>query len=161
MSYSFRIYNDNIKTEILLGVENTFNNDLLNKINDSLRFRNCIDECVPLTSNSKLAFVNYNAMKYFLFGLCDFSLSDIIELEKLGFKVQKLNLSIFSTGLSKLFASYYDDEVDECEELNLSDIFKSDKDIQYNIIKQMGVSKDDLKYYKSKYGKFAQMNFSV
>lgn len=161
MSYSFRLYNDNIKSEVLLGVENSSNNYVINKINDALHFRNCIDECVPFTKNSKVAFVNFNALKYFLFGICELTIIDIIELEKLGFKLKKLNLSIFSTGLSKIFTSYYEDEIEEQEDLYLSDIFKSEKDIQYNMIKQLNISKDDLKYYKSKYGKFAKMNFSV
>ena len=66
---------------------------------------------------------------------------------------------VFSSGLSKMFTSYYDDEVEECEEISLSSIFENDNNIQYNIIQQPYIYKDDLKYYKSKYGNYAKMNF--
>lgn len=66
---------------------------------------------------------------------------------------------VYSSGLSKMFASYYDDEVEECEELSLSNIFESDHDIQYKIIPQPYIDKDDLKYYKSRYGNNVKMNF--
>ena len=81
--------------------------------------------------------------KYFLFGLCELSLSDIEELDKLGITVQKLSLMVFSSGLSKMFTSYYDDEIEECEELSLTNVFKTDRDILYKMIPQPYISNDD------------------
>jgi hypothetical protein len=93
-------------------------------------------------------------LKYFLFGLCNFTLEDINELAENGFRIQKLNLGVFSSGLSNMYVSYYDDEVDEYEDLSLTDIFMSDKDITFKTVKQQYISDDNVKYYKSRYGKF-------
>lgn len=161
MSYSFRIYNKNSKSEFLLGILDKKNNEVINKINSILEFRNCVNECVPVDNKCKLAFINYNSLKFFLFGLCEFTLEDLTVLDKLGYKIQRLNLGVFSSGLSKMYTSYYDDEVDECEELSFMELFTSDKDMQYKNIAQPFISSDDTKYYKSRYGKFAKMNFSV
>ena len=159
MNYSFRLIFDKQESELLLGIENQNNNELINKINKVLYNRNPSKECVPINDKTRLAFLNYNSFKYFLFGLCSLTLSDIEQLDKYGIKVQKLNLMVFSSGLSKMFTSYYDDEVEECEEVSLSSIFENDNDIQYSIIQQPYIYKDDLKYYKSKYGNYAKMNF--
>lgn len=156
---SFRLIFDEQESELLLGIENQNNNELINKINKVLYNRNPPKECVPINDKTRLAFLNYNSFKYFLFGLCSLTLSDIEQLDKYGIKVQKLNLMVFSSGLSKMFTSYYDDEVEECEEVSLSSIFENDNDIQYSIIQQPYIYKDDLKYYKSKYGNYAKMNF--
>ena len=67
---------------------------------------------------------------------------------------------VFSSGLSKMFTSYYDDEIEECEELSLTNLFKTDRDILYKMIPQPYISNDDIKYYKSRYGKYVKMNFS-
>lgn len=159
MNYSFRLVCDNQESELLLGIENKKNSELIDKINEVLSIRNPLKECVPVDTKTNIAFLNYNSFKYFLFGLCELSLSEIEQLDKLGIKVQKLLLMVYSSGLSKMFASYYDDEVEECEELSLSNIFESDHDIQYKIIPQPYIDKDDLKYYKSRYGNNVKMNF--
>jgi len=159
MNYSFRLICDKQESELLLGIENKKNNEIIDKINEVLSNRNPLKECVPINDKTRLAFLNYNSFKYFLFGLCGLTLSDIEQLDKCRIKVQKLKLMIFSSGLSKMFTSYYDDEVEECEELSLSTIFESDYDIRYNIIQQPYIHKDDLKYYKSRYGNYAKMNF--
>jgi len=159
MNYSFRLVCDNQESELLLGIENKNNSELIDKINEVLSIRNPLKECVPVDTKTNIAFLNYNSFKYFLFGLCELSLSEIEQLDKLGIKVQKLLLMVYSSGLSKMFASYYDDEVEECEELSLSNIFESDHDIQYKIIPQPYIDKDDLKYYKSRYGNNVKMNF--
>jgi hypothetical protein len=154
MMYSFRLYRKTQDREFLLGVNNSDNNKLISTINSILKRRSCIDELVPLDEKCKIAFRNYNALKYFLFGLCNFTLDDIEKLDMLGFRIQKLNLGVFSSGLSNMYVSYYTDEVDECEDMSLIDIFVSDKDITFKSVKQQYVSDDNLKYYKSRYGKF-------
>ena len=159
MDYSFRLIFDNQESELLLGIENKNNNELIDKINKVLSNRNPSKECVPIDNKTRLAFLNYNSFKYFLFGLCSLTLSDIEQLDKFGIKVQKLRLMVFGSGLSKMFISYYDDEVEECEEVSLSSIFENDHDIQYDIIQKPYIYKDDLKYYKSKYGNYIKMNF--
>ena len=159
MDYSFRLIFDNQESELLLGIENKNNNELIDKINKVLSNRNPSKECVPIDDKTRLAFLNYNSFKYFLFGLCGLTLSDIEQLDKYKIKVQKLRLTVFGSGLSKMFISYYDDEVEKCEEVSLSSIFENDHDIQYDIIQKPYVYKDDLKYYKSKYGNYIKMNF--
>ena len=154
MMYSFRLYTDTQDREFLLGVNNSKSNQLITTINNVIKQRNCIDELVPIDEKCKLAFRNYNSFKYFLFGLCNFTLEDIETLNALGFKLQKLNLGVFSSGLSNMYVSYYDDEVDEFENISLIDIFMSDKDITFKSVKPQYVSNDNIKYYKSRYGKF-------
>lgn len=152
--YSFRLYRKTQDREFLLGVNNSDNNKLISTINSILKRRSCVDELVPLDEKCKIAFRNYNVLKYFLFGLCNFTLEDINELTENGFRIQKLNLGVFSSGLSNMYVSYYDDEVDEYEDLSLTDIFMSDKDITFKTVKQQYISDDNVKYYKSRYGKF-------
>ena len=154
MMYSFRLYRKTQDREFLLGVNNCDDNKLISTINSILKRRSCIDELVPLDEKCKIAFRNYNSLKYFLFGLCNFTLDDIEKLDMLGFRIQKLNLGVFSSGLSNMYVSYYNDEVDECEDMSLIDIFVSDKDITFKSVKQQYVSDDNVKYYKSRYGKF-------
>lgn len=154
MMYSFRLYRDNQDREFLLGVNNSDTNQTINTINRAIKNRSCIDELVPLDEKCKVAFRNYNTLKYFLFGLCNFTLDDIEKLDILGFRIQKLNLGVFGSGLSNMYVSYYDDEVDECEDISLTDIFVSDKDITFKSVKQQYISDDNIKYCKSRYGKF-------
>lgn len=154
MMYSFRLYRNTQDREFLLGVNNSNTNQIINTVNDVIKQRSCISELVPLDEKCKIAFRNYNTLKYFLFGLCNFTLDDIEKLDILGFRIQKLNLGVFDSGLSNMYVSYYDDEVDECEDMSLIDIFASDKDITFKSVKQQYVSDDNLKYYKSRYGKF-------
>ena len=160
MQYSFRLVSKNQKSELLLGIESKKTNELIDRINSNLSLRSPLNKCVPVDAKTRIAFLNYNSLKYFLFGLCELSLSDIEELDKLGITVQKLSLMVFSSGLSKMFTSYYDDEIEECEELSLTNLFKTDRDILYKMIPQPYISNDDIKYYKSRYGKYVKMNFS-
>lgn len=68
-------------------------------------------ECVPFFKGSKFAFVNLNALKYFLFGLCEMEYEDIDELKLVGYNILKINVDCYTSGLSKTLCTFGLDEV--------------------------------------------------
>jgi hypothetical protein len=68
-------------------------------------------ECIPFFVRNKFAFVNLNALKYFLFGLCEMDYEDIDELKLVGYNVLKIDVDCYTSGLSKILCTFDLDEV--------------------------------------------------
>ena len=68
-------------------------------------------ECIPFFKGNKFAFVNLNALKYFLFGLCEMDYEDIDELKLVGYNIFKIDVDCYTSGLSKILCTFGMDEV--------------------------------------------------
>lgn len=123
MSY-YRLINP-ANEEIVFGVDNVDDNAVLKKLNRGVATVRPYNHVVPYFKKAKFAFMDFNAFKYFLFYICKFSYHDLLELENLGYKVIEQDLESYSNGLSRLFCTYFDDEVVELKEVLLSSLFKS------------------------------------
>ena len=130
---AFRL-TDGTENELIFGVDNSINNATLGKLKKGLARIKPFEQVVPYYKNSKFAFISFNAFKYFLFGLCDFSYEDLIELERLGYKVIDEDLSCYSRGLSKLICTYFDDEVVELKTELLSKLFENADLKDYKVV---------------------------
>lgn len=139
--------------EIIFGIDNLVNNAVLDKLNKGVAKVRPYNHAVPYYVKSKFAFISFNAFKHFLFNVCEFSFEDLTELEKLGFKVIKQDLECYSRGLSKLFCTYFDDEVVELKEVLLSELFENADSCDYRNINQPGIQKELIKECKDQYYK--------
>lgn len=149
---TFRLV-DTTNEEIIFGVDNLINNASLEKLRKGINKIRPYNHAVPHYKNDKFAFISLNAFKYFLFGICELNYSDILELEKLGFKVTIQELIVYSKGLSKLFCTYFDDEVVELKEVLLSELFENADSCDYENINQPNISKELIKHCKDQYYK--------
>lgn len=149
--FSFRLYNKKEDKEFLFGVNNIYNSKQIDTINKALKVRNCVNELVPIYEKSKVMFRNINTLKYFLFDMCNFTLEDINELHKLGFMVEKAELSVFDSGLSNLYVSCYDEDIDSLEKTSLLNLFNSESDTEYLYVKHNYIPNESIKMYKQKY----------
>lgn len=68
-------------------------------------------ECIPFFKGNKFAFVNLNALKYFLFGLCEMDYEDIDELKLVGYNIIKIDVDCYTSGLSKTLCTFALDDV--------------------------------------------------
>lgn len=137
--------------EVIFGVDNEFNNATLSKLNKGLFTVRPYNYGTPYYKNSKFAFMHFNGLKYFLFNICKFTYSDLIELENLGFKVIKENLECYSRGLSKLFCTYFDDEVVELKEELLSELFDNADSMEYEYVDMTTAPKGIIKDCKERF----------
>ena len=149
---AFRL-TDGTENELIFGVDNSINNATLDKLKKGLARIKPFEQVVPYYKNSKFAFISFNAFKYFLFGLCDFSYEDLIELERLGYKVIDEDLSCYSRGLSKLICTYFDDEVVELKTELLSKLFENADSMKYDTIYQPILPKEIIKECKDQFYK--------
>lgn len=68
-------------------------------------------ECIPFFTGNKFAFINLNALKYFLFDLCELEYEDLDELKLVGFNILKIDVDCYTSGLSKTLCTFALDEV--------------------------------------------------
>ena len=68
-------------------------------------------ECIPFFKGNKFAFVNLNALKYFLFGLCEMGYEDLDELKLVGYNIFKIDVDCYTSGLSKILCTFGVDEI--------------------------------------------------
>jgi len=139
--------------EIIFGIENLINNATLDKLRKGINKCRPYNHVVPHYKNDKFAFISLNAFKYFLFGVCNLTYSDILELEKLGYKVTIQDLECYSRGLSKLFCTYFDNEIVELKEVLLSELFENADSCNYSDINQPAIQKELIKDCKDQYYK--------
>lgn len=154
---TYRLENGNYG-EIMFGVDNFTNDEILQKLNNGLSKIKPYTHCVPYYPKAKFSFVSLNALKYFLFGLCKFSFEDLPKLESLGFKVFELDLGVYSTGLSKIFCTFFDDEIVELLKFDLTQLFVDADSIKYRNINQPPVPKENIKECKNQYYKDVKFN---
>lgn len=82
-------------------------------------------ECIPFFKGNKFAFVNLNALKYFLFGLCELGYEDIDELKLVGYNILKLDVDCYTSGLSKTLCTFELDEVLKVETYNYNTLLSN------------------------------------
>ncbi len=155
---TYRLENE-MFDEVMFGVDNFINNETLQKLNKGLSRVKPYTHCVPYYPKAKFSFVSLNAFKYFLFGICKFSFEDVQKLKELGFYVLELDLGVYSTGLSKLFCTFFDDEIVEQLKCDLTELFINADSIEYRTINQPPVSKENIKDCKNAYYKNVKFKF--
>ena len=149
---TYQLKNDEID-EIIFGVNNFINTETLNKLNNGLSKIKPYTHCVPYYPKSKFSFISLNAFKYFLFDLCKFDIEDIKNLKTLGFYINEIDLGVYSTGLSKIFCTFFDDEIVELLKFDLELFFANADSLKYRKINQPPVSTESIKFCKNKYYK--------
>lgn len=149
----YRIYNKYHKdNDIILSVENIYGLECISKLNAGLAAVRPWDQCVPYYKGNKFGFISKTAMKYFLFSKCGFNIDDIIELENNGYVLSTYVLDCYTKGLSNIYASYFDDEIEEGSEVTykLTDVFKKP---ECPNLKVMLISDDEIEFTKERYYK--------
>lgn len=124
MNNFYRLTNDKFP-DIVFGVDSN-GNELLEKINSSLSLIKPWNQCVPGCKNAKYTFCNLDVLCTFLFALCKFSREDIKKLNEQGWYVEHLDLSVYTSGLSKIWANYMDDEINSVKKTNICDYIDAD-----------------------------------
>lgn len=157
---TYRLQNGTVG-EIMFGVDNFTNDETLNKLNKGLSKIKPYTHCVPYYPKAKFSFISLNAFKYFLFGICKFDEEDIKHLQTLGFCVYELDLGVYSTGLSKLFCTYFDDEIVEFLKYDLDFLFANADSFKYRSINQPPVPKESIKEVKNQYYKDVKFKYNV
>ena len=155
---TYRLENE-MFDEVMFGVDNFIDNETLRRLNKGLSKIKPYTHCVPYYPKAKFSFVSLNAFKYFLFGICKFSFEDVQKLKELGFYVLELDLGVYSTGLSKLFCTFFDDEIVEQLKCDLTELFINADSIKYRTINQPPVSKENIKDCKNAYYKNVKFRF--
>ena len=83
------------------------------------------------------------------------SFEDLAKLESLGFKVFELDLGVYSTGLSKIFCTFFDDEIVELNEISLLELFNDADSISFRRVNTPECPPESIKYTKERfYNKF-------
>lgn len=143
--------------EIIFGVKNNKANYVLSKLNNGTRkirpYNYCIAYPYWVNPKPKFAFLKLNGFKYFLFSICKFDLTDIEELKDLGYYVEEQELGTYGNSLSKLFCTYFDDEIVELKNVELTELFASTESMVHEPVNLDNAPSDDIKYCKSKYYK--------
>jgi len=155
---TYRLENE-MFDEIMFGVDNFINDETLQRLNTGLSKIKPYTHCVPYYNKAKFSFVSLDALKYFLFGICKFSFEDVQKLKQLGFYVLELDLGVYSTGLSKIFCTFFDDEIVEQLKCDLTELFTNADSIKYNEINQPYVPKESIKHCKNAYYKNVKFKF--
>lgn len=153
---AYRLVNKN-NEEIIFGVKNDKVNYVLSKLNNGTRkirpYNYCITYPYWVNPKPKFAFLKLNGFKYFLFSICKFDLTDIEELKDLGYYVEEQELGTYGNGLSKLFCTYFDDEIVELKNVELTELFASTESMAHESVNLENAPSDDIKYCKNKYYK--------
>lgn len=149
---AYRLVNET-ENDIIFGVDNLNNNVTLEKLAKGISNTRPYNQAIPYYKNSKFAFTSFNAFKYFLFDICRLNHDDLLELERLGYKVQNEDLGCYSKGLSKILCTYFDDEVVELKMELLSELFENADSMKYNGIAQPILPKEITKSCKAKFYK--------
>lgn len=101
-----------LSDEFMFGVDNPNNSKAVRKLNMGLSEYKPWNFCIPYYKNAHFAFIGIDELKYFLIQICKLTYDDIVELGSEGYRIYELKLSTYSCGLSKLLATYFDDEID-------------------------------------------------
>lgn len=150
---TFRILEPN-NEEIIFGLNNENNLASIEKLNNGTRNLRPYKYLVPFYKNAKFSFNSFNCLKFFLFNVCNLNQQDLEELDKLGFKVVKLDLCVYSKGLSKLFCTYFDDEVVESfNPMLFTELFANADSMKYNYVNLTPASSEDSRQCKDHYYK--------
>jgi len=154
---AYRLIDVNPNDEIIFGIDNLSNSGVIKKINSGLKTVRPWNHCVPYYEKSRFAFNSLNCFKYFLFGICKLTYADIEALDKLGYRVQKLDLEIYSKGLSKLYCTYFDDEIVELNEISLLELFNDADSISFRRVNTPECPPESVKYTKERF--YANVKF--
>lgn len=141
------------ENELIFGVDNLINNASLEKLAKGVAKIRPYNQAVPYYKNTKFAFISFNAFKYFLFEVCQLTYDDLIELEKLGYKVINEELECYSRGLSKILCTHFDNEIVELKTELLSELFDNADSMKYDTIYQPILPKEIIKECKDQFYK--------
>ena len=151
---AYKIINQNDSSwEFIKGIENTENNPIIAKFNAGLAKQRPYNHAVPYPRNSMFAIMKKNGLSYFLFDLCKFTYDELKEFQSMSYKLIEEELCVYSYGFSKLFCTYFEDEIVELTEVNFTDIYIDADSISYTKVEEPYVLKEDIKYCKSTYYK--------
>lgn len=144
----YRLTNATTNEEIMFGISNADNNATIKKINAGLASMRPYNECIPYQPGMTFDFISLNALKYFLFGVCELLSEDIEELMRLGYVVLKEELETYSRGLSNSLCTKFDDEVLSSTKYDMSSLINNN---MYTPIKKEYCSDDEVQFCIDKY----------
>ena len=152
--YRLILVDNKDKDVIIELLKNDYDNESLLKLKEGVKIQSPWYQCVPYFRNSLLYFQDLNCLKYFLFDTCKLTLDDINELDDLGYKLELCEVNSYSKGQSTLYYNIDLDEIENTNEINLKDLFKEDKNLNYIDIKyNTNIFDEDIKYCKECYYK--------
>lgn len=150
MDNFYELKNDNFDT-IIFGIENDIGDELLDKLNRGLSLIKPWKHGIPYYKNSKFCFKSLNSLCMFLFKLCKFTHKDIYNLNKDGWYVDNIQLSLCDTGISRMWCSYFDEDVLSVTKTKITDylnVYYNDVNYRTNLDKDMAYYCYN-KYYKN------------
>lgn len=156
---AYRIINsNNLKWEFITGIPNAENNEVFAKFNRGLSKVRPYNHAVPYPRRSMFAIMNKTGLNYFLFNLCEFTLDDLKFLQSSGYKVVDEELSVYSSGFSKLFCTYFEDEIVELKEVDFTSIYTNADSVKNIEVKNSNILPEDIRYCKNTYYKDVVFN---
>ncbi len=150
----YKLVHKKYKGDVMLGLPQTYKNKPGEKyIQEKLNNFKPWKYAIPYYKNSRFAFMSSHALLTFLFGPLgspqDIS-EDIFESINDNFYIIEYDVTIWSSGLSSMLCTHFDDEVNnEIEKREIT--FKEISSWTYKVIYQDDVPKDDIRLTKSKY----------
>jgi hypothetical protein len=147
----FRLRHKQYKGDIIFGMPPTYCKKIgEKKIHSMLLELKPWKYAIPYYNKSKFAFISSDALLTFLFGNFNNEYSEE-EFKSIcdNYFVESFELNVWSSGLSKLLCTYFDDEI-ENDEINTYSI-EEIRAWTYTYVYQDAVPKEDIKYCKDTY----------
>ena len=146
---SYRIINkQNLDWDFIFGIDNIDDNMLIRKFNNGVAKIRPYNQCVPYYKGMTFSITSLNGLKYFLYGICNFSPDELKEFLDLGYDIIKEDLEVYSKGLSKLLCTKYNDEVNSTAQFNLKSIINNN---EYIDIDTPYCSNEDINFCQAQY----------
>lgn len=106
-------------------------------------------ECIPYYKNCYLGFINEDSFKHFLFHLCKLNDSDLSFLKSCDIYVEKNEVECYSNGLSKSRGTFFQDEIVNTQNIDITSIDKEFKNINQPTILPEEIRETKDRYYKN------------
>lgn len=158
-------FGKSLSDEFMFGVDNPNSSQAVMKLNMGLSSYKPWNFCIPYYKNAHFAFIGIDELKYFLIRMCNLTYDDIVELGIEGYRIYELKLSTYSCGLSKLLATYFDDEIDEYKNgedgQSISNFFTEKNYVCNTMISQPVPYPDEIKMAKEEYRRVLPKDIKV
>ena len=123
--------------------------EAVSKFNKGLSVNMPMKHCVPYYKNGYFSFASKNALCTFLYDKCKLSNEDILSLvEDFKLRCEKLTLSVWACGLSKMYAQYFNDEVEDSSEVDLVNLVNGTTYVQ---VGDPDIEDGDIDFCKERY----------
>ena len=147
----YRLRHKQYKGDVVFGLPPTYCKKVgEKKINELLGSIKPWKHAIPYYKKSKFAFISADALVTFLFSISTLTSEEYNSICD-NFYIEELDINTWSTGLSKLLCTYFDDEVEEgtLENHTIDEV----RNWTVKFVYQDAVPKEDIKFVKETYYK--------